>query len=125
MKYLTLWNKYINAFMELFIRRIFRFKGRTNRKIYTLFTIIIFTCGTLYSSLEEYIGEYFYLSMVIDIIFILFFLQYLTVTSRRFHDLNVSGWWSIIILLIPLSAIGLCFFKGTNGPNKYGEPPKY
>ena len=45
---------------------------------------------------------------------------------RRLHDLNKSGWFSLL-LLIPyigvLFAIYMLFFKGTDGPNQYGEDP--
>ncbi|WP_295352768.1 DUF805 domain-containing protein [uncultured Succinivibrio sp.] len=57
----------------------------------------------------------------------------IAVTVRRMHDLNVSGWWLILFLvlsLIPLInnllVIGyiICFcLKGTSGPNKFGEDP--
>ena len=49
------------------------------------------------------------------------------VTHRRLHDLNASGWWQLITF-IPFGQIlmiGFIFFKGTPGPNKYGEPPEY
>ncbi len=45
---------------------------------------------------------------------------------RRLHDMNLSGWF-ILVMLIPLvSAIfslALLFWPGTRGPNKYGPPP--
>ena len=45
---------------------------------------------------------------------------------RRLHDLNRSGWWALI-MLIPLVnllfAVYVIFFKGTEGPNKYGPDP--
>ena len=57
----------------------------------------------------------------------------IAVTVRRMHDLNVSGWWLILFLvlsLIPLInnllVIGyiICFcLKGTTGTNKYGQDP--
>ena len=45
---------------------------------------------------------------------------------RRLHDLEKSGWW-MLLLLVPLVnlffALYLLFFKGTEGPNEYGEDP--
>ena len=60
------------------------------------------------------------------IIFILSVIQVFFVTHRRLHDLNASGWWQLITF-IPLGQIlmiGFIFFKGTEGANRYGEPPK-
>ena len=42
---------------------------------------------------------------------------------RRLHDLNMSGWWCLLFL--PLYYVGiffLCIWKGTPGPNNYGDP---
>jgi uncharacterized membrane protein YhaH (DUF805 family) len=46
---------------------------------------------------------------------------------RRLHDLNWSGWLSILSI-VPIvnliMAIPCLFFRGTDGPNNYGPPPK-
>lgn len=46
---------------------------------------------------------------------------------RRLHDLNWSGWLSVLTV-IPLAnlviAIPCLFFRGTDGPNNYGPPPR-
>ena len=42
---------------------------------------------------------------------------------RRLHDLNLSGWWCLGLLpLYPVAILFLCLWKGTPGPNKYGDP---
>lgn len=50
----------------------------------------------------------------------------LSVTIRRLHDLNRSGWF-ILIGFIPVVNffyyIYVLFFKGTEGANKYGPDP--
>jgi uncharacterized membrane protein YhaH (DUF805 family) len=51
-------------------------------------------------------------------------IQLFFATHRRLHDLNSSGWWQIVAFIIPfgqLMMIGLIFFKGTNGPNRFGN----
>jgi uncharacterized membrane protein YhaH (DUF805 family) len=61
---------------------------------------------------------------IIGTIFILVtFLPMLSVSVRRLHDLDRSGWW-ILLDLIPLvgGIILLIWFctKGTDGPNRFG-----
>ena len=58
-------------------------------------------------------------SSVMSILFIPF-------SIRRLHDLNKSGWF-LLISLIPVInfffGIYAGFFKGTEGPNDYGDDP--
>ncbi len=46
-------------------------------------------------------------------------------TTKRFHDLNHSG-WMMLTLCVPLVNIIVLFMlflmPGTNGPNNYGKP---
>ncbi len=56
------------------------------------------------------------------------------VTSKRWHDRNRSGYWSILTLipfigLVPFigsvwTLVECGIFDGTHGPNKYGPSPK-
>lgn len=48
----------------------------------------------------------------------------LTLTIRRAHDFNKSGWWSPLSL-IPLVGLFFLFVPGTDGENAYGKktPP--
>ena len=49
-----------------------------------------------------------------------------SVTARRLHDINKSGWWQLIYITI----IGILFMiiwnatEGENKKNKYGSPIK-
>ncbi len=55
------------------------------------------------------------------------FLPSLAVSVRRLHDIDRSGWWTLLIL-IPLVGyiVLLVFFVkiGTDGPNRFGTDPK-
>lgn len=57
---------------------------------------------------------------------IVVFLPGLSVTIRRLHDIDKSGWW-ILVGLIPLigSIIILIWLvrRGSDGPNRFGEDP--
>lgn len=65
---------------------------------------------------------------VFAIISLVVWLIGLSLSVRRWHDLNKSGWW-ILINLIPIfgwiySLVMLGFMAGDQGANHYGPPPK-
>ena len=64
------------------------------------------------------------LHFIAELYFILLFLAYVYVSlvtcSKRLHDLNISGWFSIGVF-IPLVPLLLLILSGTKGPNKYGN----
>lgn len=41
---------------------------------------------------------------------------------KRSHDMDWSG-WSVLLMLIPLAALIWVFKAGTEGPNRFGNPP--
>lgn len=45
----------------------------------------------------------------------------LIVVIKRLHDINMSGWWLILFLLISPAMLLLLFIPGTEGANKYGD----
>jgi uncharacterized membrane protein YhaH (DUF805 family) len=98
-----------------------------------LFWVIGFIAMYLEKIDNSLVQTPFNIILMCAIIFIMFvvlalsLIQVFFVTHRRLHDLNASGWWQLITF-IPLGQIlmiGFIFFKGTQGPNKYGEEPKY
>ena len=61
------------------------------------------------------------------IIAVLFLYPTYAVTTKRWHDRDKSGWWSLIALIPIIGSIWLLvelgFLKGTPGPNAYGPDP--
>lgn len=61
------------------------------------------------------------------------FLPLISVTVRRFHDYNLSGWWylgGLLAGMIPLigflasiAVLVITILKGTDGPNNFGPDP--
>lgn len=48
------------------------------------------------------------------------------ITIRRLHDLDKSGWWSLVSFIPYVNVafgIYVLFFKGTTGPNRFGPDP--
>jgi uncharacterized membrane protein YhaH (DUF805 family) len=88
-----------------------------------IFSIIVFTLGAVVSpppgqSIFGWIGLLFLAFSFFVIPFPL-----LSVTVRRLHDINMSGWWSLLSFF-PLIPIFLLFRPGTKGQNRFG-PQQY
>lgn len=70
----------------------------------------------------------FLLVLIFTVISLIIALISLSLSVRRWHDLNKSGWW-VLINLIPVlgwiySLVMLGFMAGDQGTNQYGPPPK-
>ncbi len=103
---------------------------RLGRKNFIKINVIIFTLGILsiwldltYNTPEnKSLNDQFYL-----LIILLFLLLINVGTSiKRLHDINYSGWFTIIYIAIPYAGIPLMIalmcIPGTKGQNKYGMP---
>ena len=135
-------------FIECFTKKYFQFSGRAGRKEYISFGIIAFIIRVSLSAVILLL-KYIEPSSLITIIFILlniafvflYIIPYISLSVRRFHDINLSGLWymafAIFLILLKIFYgspsyllaefaldIVLMLIKGTNGPNKYGEQPQ-
>lgn len=115
------------VFKELF----FTSKGRLNRKSYiyrSLFlSLVLCVVQGVLTFAANTIGALELLFAVVAFGFSLFsFVSNIMMDVRRLHDLDLSGWW-MLLMLVPLVniffALYMLFFKGTDGPNQYGEDP--
>ncbi|MBC8952167.1 DUF805 domain-containing protein [Xenorhabdus sp. PB62.4] len=113
-------NWYLGVFTKYAI-----FSGRARRKEYWMFylfnMIAVLALCILGSAIDEAIG------LVLVGAYALFSLiPNISVTVRRLHDINRSGWWFLLIF-VPLLNIVLFVFtllEGTQGDNEYGSDPK-
>ena len=107
--------------------KLFSFKGRLNRQGYfgrLILSSLLF--GLLNYILGEVMIDTGYTSIAFGqlAVIIIAVIYSLSLMTRRFHDINRSGWWSIaglIPLLNVIAGLVLLFKKGTVGDNKYGE----
>ena len=65
---------------------------------------------------------------VFGIIAFIVWLIGISLSVRRWHDLNKSGWW-LLVNVIPIigwiyTLVMLGFMPGDQGSNNYGPPPK-
>jgi uncharacterized membrane protein YhaH (DUF805 family) len=115
-------------------KRYFDFEGRSNRAEYWLFTLLCFLVAMVYWAVLLTVvrpeGGMNAAGAVLLGLYGLFALASiipsLSVSIRRLHDTNRSGWF-ILLPLIPVIG-GIVYFvftvlPGTKGPNKYGPDP--
>ncbi len=122
--------------MALLKELYFSFEGRLNRKefivrniilILGLFLIAIVLCllsGVFFGYDKEIFDTIFVLPL--GVVEIIFGIAGWSVTARRCHDLNKSGWWQLIVaipLVNILFAVYVWGFRGTVGSNRYGDDP--
>ena len=107
-------------------KKLFSLNGRINRAKYWGYAIValaILIIGSVLGTLLANVSQE--LSSVVFIVTIFTYL-WITVTLqvKRWHDLDRSGWMSLLNFIPVLNIVVfvvLGFFKGTQGSNKYGE----
>ena len=122
---------------NLLVRGWFKTRGRASRQEFVLRFLMMIFLGffadflfEIYNSNRNFLANIvmgMIAGFVFTPLFVLYVIQEFFLTHRRLHDLNASGWWQLI-LLIPFwqfILIGLLFFKGTDGPNRFGKEPEY
>ena len=113
------------------LRRYAEFSGRSRRKEYWMFTLLMLVAGLVIGTIEGILGINTMVGGVYGPLTALLVLATIVpsiaVGIRRLHDTDKSGWW-LLIALIPLigSLILLFFFvsDGTKGQNRFGPDPK-
>ena len=115
------------VFKELF----FTSKGRLNRKSYICRSIFLsLVLGIIQLILELATAAIEALELLFAVMILALcifgFVAGIMMLARSLHDLDKSGWW-MLLLFVPLVNIlfyiYILFFKGTEGPNQYGEDP--
>ena len=115
------------VFKELF----FTSEGRLNRKSYIYRSIFLSVVLCVVQGILSFAADTFgALDLLFSIAaFVLGIFQLaanIMMGVRRLHDLDKCGWW-MLLLIVPLVNLFFClyllFFKGTEGPNEYGDDP--
>ncbi|PML81960.1 DUF805 domain-containing protein [Enterovibrio norvegicus] len=108
-----------------------KFSGRARRREYWGFfflqNVVLALCF-LIDIAESGVNNFQVLDLQATAVWIaLTVIPALSVTVRRFHDINRSGWWWLIIivpLIGPLIVLIFTLLRGTKGSNRYGCDPK-
>ena len=109
-------------FLEAFTKNYANFKGRSRRREYWGFALwycVIFLVSIVLAILTG-IGT-------------LLLGAFIILTVRRLHDINLSGWFALFLLVSLIPGIGeiialvisvvIGVIQGNSGANKFGEDP--
>jgi uncharacterized membrane protein YhaH (DUF805 family) len=114
------------------LHRYVEFSGRSSRLEYWSYAlaqfIALFTVGLFAMAVGETLG-----ALIVTLVSLGLFIPNLAVTVRRLHDINLSG-WLLLLMIVPmvigggvavLAGIGLLIVlcvAGSPGRNDHGEP---
>lgn len=119
-------------FIAAYTEKYADFRGRARRKEYWMFYLFymltIFILGiaaALVASLKNDIA-----TGTMIVIIVLFVLASIVpswaITARRFHDVDMSGWWQLLNLIPyvgPIIVFVFMVLPGTKGVNRFGGDP--
>ncbi|HLB13729.1 MAG TPA: DUF805 domain-containing protein [Burkholderiales bacterium] len=106
--------------------RIFGAAGRIGRVRYIAYTVglpllIVGLAALVGAVLDRALGVGVTVPLVIGA-YAAVILAYILLTIQRCHDFDVSGWLSIVFILVPFAVLLLWIIPGTKAPNRYGPP---
>ena len=84
--------------------------------------ILFFTLGGKGESLNPVALLFLFLGSGLSL---LSFLSWWFSTVRRLHDMDLSGWWFLLVCLLPISLLVVCLWPGVRGYNRFGPPERY
>ena len=116
-------------FIEAFTKNYVNFKGRARRKEYWGFTLF-------YALIFAILGAFAFTGIGVILFLVVFVVTLppsIALTVRRLHDINLSGWFTLymLIMLIPVIGEGIAIIisivigvvQGSAKSNKFGENP--
>ncbi|ALC82915.1 MULTISPECIES: DUF805 domain-containing protein [Bacillus] len=112
------------------IKNYANFKGRARRKEYWLFALFNFLIiAAILITFSSFLNiTLFYVGLVLIVSYYLFtVIPTLAVTARRLHDIGISGWLQLILIVPYIGGLVitvLACFDSQKGDNTYGSNPK-
>jgi uncharacterized membrane protein YhaH (DUF805 family) len=108
--------------------RVFGTSGRIGRIRYIAYSagvpfLIVAVAGVVAGLLERVLGAGGAVAIPLLIgAYGTAFVVCVLLTIQRCHDFDVTGWLSIVFILVPLAMLLLWIIPGTRGENRYGPP---
>ncbi len=106
-------------------RNYVNFSDRAARSEYWFWVLFGFLVSIVAGILDAAVFPYAQLAPVGSVSAVILFLPGLSMSVRRMHDIDRTGWWVLIALTI-IGAILLIVwacFRGTPGSNRFGTDP--
>lgn len=110
--------------------KYFQFSGRASRSEYWWFVLFYILANIVTSLLDNALfppsnpdGP----TLLNALFALVSIIPSLSVTSRRLHDVDRSGWWQLLGIIPIVGWIIMIYWlaqKGTSGPNRFGEEPQ-
>lgn len=102
----------------------FNFKDRASRSEFWWWTLFVFLSGIAANILDGILtgGDRQALAGLLNLVLLI---PSISITTRRLHDVDRSGWWQLIALTI-FGLIPLLYWeckKGSDGGNRFGSDP--
>ncbi|MDY5481212.1 MAG: DUF805 domain-containing protein [Veillonella caviae] len=116
MNELTVWEHFVDSMKNKYAT----FSGRASRKEYWSFVLFSIIVSIVVSIIDV---SFDFNEILINIVSVIFFIPSISVTVRRLHDLNKSGWWYLIYFLPLLGALYMLYLmlkKTQLEDNQYG-----
>ena len=89
------------------------FTGRATRSEFWFFFLFTLVVQLVANAIGIAAGS----EAIIWLVYLVFFIPSISVTVRRMHDVDKSGWFQ----LIPIYSFILSVTAGTSGSNRFGE----
>ena len=118
------------------LEKLFSPKGRVTRLQNLGYELLVFVSmcvvgailsfavfGTMYlvGVYNESLAPKSELSIIFLLLTLLAMYSNIIIKIKRLHDMNLSGWWLPIFLLLVIPYIALYFWPGTKGKNRFDE----
>ena len=121
----------MNNFILCITKRYFQFSGRASKKEYWMFFLFMFISYFIAIVLDMSLGlwdDVEALGVFSSILILFFIIPHMSLTCRRFHDINKSGWFQLIFVIPLIGFITWLIWMCTDGDkvkNRFGKPVKY
>jgi len=108
-----------------FFKKYWNFSGRANRAEYIYAYLFIFVASILMGVSFGLLGQSIpRIHLLVIPLYLLLVIPLLSLSVRRFHDFNRSGWWllaSFVPVLGWLVIPVLCLVKGVDKNNRFSD----
>lgn len=119
----------MNWYLEV-LKKYAEFNGRARRQEYWFFLLFNILISAFLATIDYFTGTFNFetgVGLLSGIYSLGVLIPGISVTVRRLHDTDRSGWWLLISLIPVIGGIVLFIFMvldSTPGNNEYGPNPK-